>query len=152
MFLAYCNITSNCNKSYAMNFIGHVGKLGMENLSENLSAWAKAMAGEWQSCDSNPKAPGIKVHLLGPIRTTKSNTLGDSRLCSSPSPDPDLNSHGPRSQNPRANQYVLTRASMWPRSGSTRNHSHAVNGCVLELNDQVECVLQSFWHMESPIL
>jgi len=69
-----------------MNFIGYVEKLDMENLR----TWAKAMAGEWQSCDSNPSAPRIKVHLLGPIRTTKSNTVADSSLCSSLSPDPDL--------------------------------------------------------------
>ena len=61
------------NKNYMMNFTGHVEKLGMENLRTQ----AKATAGEWQSCDSNPGAPGIKVHLLGPVRTTKSNTLAD---------------------------------------------------------------------------
>lgn len=45
-----------------MKFTGYVETRSTENLSH----WAKAMAGEWQSGHSNPGAPGIQVHLLGP--------------------------------------------------------------------------------------
>lgn len=51
----------------------------VEKLStEKLSNWSKAMAGKWQSWDSNPSASDIKVHLFGLLSATQSNSLDDS--------------------------------------------------------------------------
>lgn len=106
-----------------MNFTGYVDKLSTEKFSN----WAKAMAGEWQSCDLNPGASGIKAHPFGRLRTTKSNTLADLSLRSFLSPDPDLGFFRMMIPKSKGEAICFTRTTMLPRSGSTINYSPDVS-------------------------
>lgn len=138
------------SKSSMIDFIvcselhGKTGYTEIKWLIQSHGWWVTKM-GFKPSCTWHWSSPS----LLGPLGTTKSNTLARSGLCSSLSSDPDWNSWKWRYQNLREKQYILPRATMLPRPRSTIRYLQDVNGVLWSEDTQV-CALQSSWPMKSP--